>query len=308
MSFSRQQIISSLTVTASGAVLLYAGRQYLLNLSSSPKRKGSTIKGRRHPKIGKDFYQQLYALLKIAFPRVWSKESFLLLCHTASLVCRTFLSIYVANLDGKIVKSIVEQDFYRFVVMVFRLLSVAIPATFINSLIRFLESKLALAIQTRLTKHAYQMYFHNQTYYKVTNLDSRLSNPDHFLTEDLKNFSKAVAHIYSHVSKPLLDIMMMSLAIGRLFRKRGESMAGSAIFGWSVIGITATILRLISPPFGKLVAEEANRHGHLRYVHSRIITNAEEIAFYRGHQVSVNCSFYHKLLYVLCEVCIVVFC
>lgn len=185
-------------------------------------------------------------------------------------------------------KSIVEQDFRRFVIMVFRLLSVAIPATFVNSLIRFLENKLALAIQTRLTKHAYQMYFHNQTYYKVTNLDTRLANPDHFLTEDLKNFSKAVAHIYSHVSKPLLDIIMMSVAMGTLFRKRGESMTGSAIFGWSIIGITATILRLISPPFGKLVAEEARRHGHLRYVHSRIITNAEEIAFYRGHQVELN--------------------
>jgi len=289
MSFSRQKVISSLAITASGAVLLYAGRQYLLKLSSSSsssaKRKNTTSK-KRHPKVGKEFYQQLFRLLKIAFPRIWSKQCFLLLCHTASLVCRTFLSIYVANLDGKIVKSIVERDFRRFVIMVFRMLSVAIPATFVNSLIRFLESKLALAIQTRLTKHGYQMYFHNQTYYKVTNLDTRLANPDHFLTEDLKNFSKAVAHIYSHVSKPLLDIVMMSVAMGRLFRKRGESMTGSAIFGWSVIGVTAAILRYISPPFGKLVAEEARRHGHLRYVHSRIITNAEEIAFYRGHQVN----------------------
>ena len=285
MSFSRQQVISSLTVTASGALLLYAGRRYWLNLTSSSKRKASKSR-KRHPKIGKDFYRQLLGLLKIAFPGIWSREFFLLLCHTASLVCRTFLSIYVANLDGKIVKSIVEQDFRRFVVMVLRLLSVAIPATFINSLIRFLENKLALAIQTRLTRHAYQMYFHNQTYYKVTNLDTRLANPDHFLTEDLKNFSKAVAHIYSHVSKPLLDIIIMSMAMGRLFRKRGESMVGSAIFGWSVIAATATILRFISPPFGKLVAEEARRNGHLRYVHSRIITNAEEIAFYRGHEVN----------------------
>ena len=267
----------------------------MLKLYSSSKRKGNARK-KRQSKIGKDFYQQLFRLLKIAFPGVWSKEFFLLVCHTASLVCRTFLSIYVANLDGKIVKSIVEQDFHRFVIMVLRLLSIAIPATFINSLIRFLESKLALAIQTRLTNHAYQMYFHNQTYYKVTNLDTRLANPDHFLTEDLKNFSKAVAHIDSHVSKPLLDIMLMSIAIGRLFQKRGESAAGSGIFGWSVIGVTAAILRFISPPFGKLVAEEARRHGHLRYVHSRVITNAEEIAFYRGHQVSLNSFIVTKII------------
>lgn len=243
-------------------------------------------KKKRNPDINRVFFKQLIKLLKISIPSVFSKEFGLLLLHTSSLVVRTFLSIYVAYLDGRLVKSIVDRQGYTFLRNCLTWVLLALPATFINSLIRYLESKLALAIRTRLVEHAYSLYFKNQTYYRVSNLDGRLANPDHSLTDDVQAFSAAVTHIYSHVSKPLLDVALISGALSQLAKKKGDKSPYPPMIGFGTIILTGWVLRMLSPAFGKLVAEEARRSGYLRYVHSRLITNAEEVAFYGGHNVS----------------------
>ena len=116
------------------------------------------------------FCKQLVHLLRIIIPGLWTKECALLALHTASLVSRTFLSVYVAQLDGYIVKAIVQRDVRRFVLMLALWLGIAVPATFVNSFIRFLANQLGLAMRSRLVQHAYQMYFHSQTYYRSVNM------------------------------------------------------------------------------------------------------------------------------------------
>jgi len=116
--------------------------------------------------VNAQFVKQLRQLLKIIIPGLWTKEFALLVFHTISLVSRTFLSIYVAQLDGHIVKSIVQRDVRQFILNLLLWLGIAIPATFVNSLIRFLECQLGLSLRSRLVRHAYDMYFRDQTYYR----------------------------------------------------------------------------------------------------------------------------------------------
>lgn len=97
--------------------------------------------------LDRDFFRQLMVLLKIMVPGWRSREMGLLACATLTLLARTFLSVYVAELEGQIVKRIVLRDVRGFGLMLARWFAIALPATFVNSAIRYLEGRLALSFR-----------------------------------------------------------------------------------------------------------------------------------------------------------------
>ncbi len=132
-------------------------------------------------------------------------------------------------------------------------------------------------------KICHDLYLNDKAnFYRIINLDGRLDAADQYITTDIARFCETLAALYSNVSKPVLDLMIFNYALSDLL----------VLWVYSdsppTISSTGWILRQVTPAFGKLAAIEAKLEGDFRSAHSRLITNAEEIAFYNGASIEAG--------------------
>lgn len=118
-------------------------RQRAAETSSSGKTTSgdSDFTGqRRKVELNLEFFRNLFRLLKIVVPGIRSKEMRLLVSHSVFLVIRTLISLYVAELDGKLVSALVRGRGKDFLWGIVWWMVVAVPATFTNSMVSSLHN------------------------------------------------------------------------------------------------------------------------------------------------------------------------
>ncbi|KAJ3900827.1 ABC transporter transmembrane region 2-domain-containing protein [Lentinula edodes] len=252
------------------------------------KDAGNEEEMRRPPRVAVDalFYQRLRHILRIVIPGIRSKEALMLIMHSSLLIARTAISLYVAALDGKIVASLVRAKPLEFAYNIIRWLLVAIPATWTNSWLSYIQSKLAIAYRTRLTDLVMREYLggkneagpEGKVYYKISNLDDRIKNPDQMITHDIQRFSASLAAIYSNLAKPVLDVILYNYQLS-------QNVGAEGLIGLTIlVQLSAALLRSLTPNFGSYTALSAQLAGALRHSHSRLAEFSEEIAFMRGEE------------------------
>jgi len=162
---------------------------YLLYFRRSSKKRRTggnaptaeeTARQKKRVEVDAIFFERLKGLLKIVIPGIWSKELWLLIVNSGFLVFRTILSVYVAALDGKIVSALVRGNGKDFLKGIVWWMGVAIPATYTNSMLTYMQNKLAIQFRTRLTQHIHKKYLSDMTFYAIGNLDDRIKNADQY--------------------------------------------------------------------------------------------------------------------------------
>lgn len=266
------------------ARLPHDGIQYMIG----EKKDNKKIKAQ----VDALFLRQIGQLCKIIFPGgIFSVESSYMLIVALSLVARSICDIWMIQNGTLVETAIINMDkplFYKRLLYFFSgmpLISV------VNNTLKYALGELKLRLRTNLTKYLYDEYLKGFTFYKMSNLDNRISNADQLLTVDVDKFCETFTDLYSNISKPTLDIVIY---VYRLTTGLGGETPGIMMLYLLISGVFLTWLRR---PTGRMTVVEQKLEGEFRYINSRLITNSEEIAFYHGNQrekLTLLASF-HKL-------------
>lgn len=240
-------------------------------------------------KVDARFASELLHFVRVCFPSVYSREAGALAAVSVLLAARSWLDLWASTNGGYVVKAIVGRDKQAFITRAMRDIALMMfPMSFVNNSLKYMISRLKILMRRRLSHYFHDKYLSSNTFYKVSNLDSRIRNVDQLLTVDIERFCSSLADLYCNISKPAIDIVLFSR---RLSRSLGPS-GPLAMIGY--FGLCSVVLRAIQPPFGELAATEQKLEGEYRLHHSRLITHSEEIAFFGGgsrEKIYINAAF-----------------
>ncbi|CAH6723512.1 peroxisomal long-chain fatty acid import protein 2 [[Candida] jaroonii] len=225
--------------------------------------------------INSKFLNQLIIIWKILIPKFYSKNSWLLFCQCFFLVLRTWLSLLIAKLDGQIVKNLISGNGKKFSRDLIYWILIAFPASYTNAAIKYLTNRLSLSFRTNLTRYIHDLYLDKiMAYYKIN--FNEIENLDQFITNDVAKFCDSICGLFSSMGKPMIDLVFFSIYLR-------DNLGSGAIIGiFANYFLTAWLLKRNTPPFGKLSAKETHLEGQYYNENLNIITNCEEIGFYKG--------------------------
>ena len=248
----------------------------------SSKTANSAVSRRSSAKSAKSdatLVARLRTILPIIVPSATSTEACLLYTQTATLICRSLLSLRISELKGRGLKSVLNRSWKEFSTAMVDFFFTSVAASFVNSTLKYLANTISVRFRERLTKHTHARYANaqNLSFYKAAVLRvGDLDNADARICDDLSLFCDTASDLFGRTFKPALDVVLSTHRMGQ-----NMGYTGLAIL-YSYFALSGVVIKAVSPPFSKYIAHLQKLEGTFRRNHSRLITHAEEVAFLNG--------------------------
>ena len=155
----------------------------------------------------------------------------------------------------------------------------SLAATLLEEANALLQSEMRVDFHEALAARLQDKYMAQQRFYNMLELDQdpakAVHDPAQRLSHDIKALADELFDLLPMV-KPLVEIAWFALRVQALVGVRATMAFGIYLAG----GMTA--IRAIMPNFKRLVTKERDLLGKYKFVHGRVKTHAESIAFFSG--------------------------
>ncbi|CAK7334627.1 unnamed protein product [Dovyalis caffra] len=220
------------------------------------------------------------SMFKILVPSILDKQGAHLLAVAFLVVSRTFVSDRIASLNGTTVKFVLEQDKASFV----RLIGISVlqsaASSFIAPSLRLFDPCILQAFGCYFNlspvtwDHKFALHGFRITY--VFHMSSKNIDADQRITHDLEKLTTDLSGLVTGMVKPSVDILWFTWRMKLLTGRRGVAI----LYTYMLLGLG--FLRTVTPDFGDLASREQQLEGIFRFMHERLRTHAESVAFFGG--------------------------
>ncbi|KAG4923192.1 hypothetical protein JHK87_048732 [Glycine soja] len=203
------------------------------------------------------------AMCKVLVPTVLDKQGAQLLAVAFLVVSRTWVSDRIASLNGTTVKFVLEQDKASFI----RLIGLSVLQSAASSFI-------APSIRQ---EHAWDIdAIAGWGWGRVFHMANKNIDADQRITHDLEKLTADLSGLVTGMVKPSVDILWFTWRMKLLTGQRGVAI----LYAYMLLGLG--FLRTVTPDFGDLISQEQQLEGTFRFMHERLCTHAESVAFFGG--------------------------
>jgi len=275
------QRFSRLAIASSSAAILYWSYLLLKRNSASQSKQGVLFldqksknkKSKKRP----DLTMTLKHLSTILRSIMGFRDVALTCGVTVGLILRTLLDLWNIQISTRVESAIItaNTDQLKYTLLSFALTMPTLA--FVNNIIRFFTDKLSLRLRYNISRSLYDKYMTDLTFYRLTQ-NPEFQNVDQLLTADVDKFCSSIVEVYNNLSKPILDIVLL---VHRMTTSHTGARTPVIMIGW--LAIVGSILTHARRPLSGLIIRETQAEGQLRFVHSRLIQNSEEVAFFKGN-------------------------
>jgi ABC-type uncharacterized transport system fused permease/ATPase subunit len=153
-----------------------------------------------------------------------------------------------------------------------------VAQTVVDTFQKHTERKLQVEMLTGMTTVLQDKVMSNNSFYTLKNIDGRVEDMDNRISDDVSNFSETVSSMWSQFAYPLVRILWFAGRFARTVDRK------YAILLWGYLGGAVIVLKFIMPNYKQIVADQSALEGKYKFVHSRVRTHSESIAFFGGGQ------------------------